>query len=136
MDIIGFICVSLVSSTIQLHDSLGSRHACACSGAGFCSKNGDCAEECTTEEQRSVVRCLGGREGLNAKDINRGIFTLCGEKCLSLKAVHNWVERSGKCFADNEEVETEARKWLRTTVNKILCSGFRRTGKTMGQVYQ
>jgi hypothetical protein len=29
---------------------------------------------------------------------------------LSRKAVHNWVE---KRFADDEEVETEARMWLR-----------------------
>jgi hypothetical protein len=32
---------------------------------------------------------------------------------LSHKAVHNWVEKRGKYFADAEEVETELRKWLR-----------------------
>jgi hypothetical protein len=36
-----------------------------------------------------------------------------------------------KCFADDEEVETEVRKWLR-----LLCCGFRRTDKAMVQVYQ
>jgi hypothetical protein len=42
MDVIGFLCVSLgSSSTVQLHDSLGSRRACACSEAGFGSQNGD-----------------------------------------------------------------------------------------------
>jgi hypothetical protein len=41
MDVIGFLCVSLGSSTVQLHDSLGSRRACACSQAGFSSQNGD-----------------------------------------------------------------------------------------------
>jgi hypothetical protein len=35
----GFIYVSLGSSTVQLHDSLGSR--CACSEGGFSSQNGD-----------------------------------------------------------------------------------------------
>jgi hypothetical protein len=40
MDVIGFLCVSLGSNTVQLIDSLGSRRACACSEAGF-SKNGD-----------------------------------------------------------------------------------------------
>jgi hypothetical protein len=39
MDVIGFLCVSLGSSTVQLHDSLGSR----CSKAGFSSQNGDLA---------------------------------------------------------------------------------------------
>jgi hypothetical protein len=41
----------------------------------------------------------------------------------------------GRCFADDKEVETEVRKWL-TTVNRLLCWGFRRTGKAMRQVYQ
>jgi hypothetical protein len=39
MDVIGFLCVSLGSSTVQLHDSLGSRRACSCSEAGFSSQN-------------------------------------------------------------------------------------------------
>jgi hypothetical protein len=41
MDVISFLCVTLGSGTVQLHDSLGSRSACACSEAGFSSKNGD-----------------------------------------------------------------------------------------------
>jgi hypothetical protein len=41
MDVIGFLCVSLDSSAVQLHDSLGSRWTWACSEAGFSSQNGD-----------------------------------------------------------------------------------------------
>jgi hypothetical protein len=41
MDVIGSLCVPLGSSAVQLHDSLGSRSAWACSEAGFSSKNGD-----------------------------------------------------------------------------------------------
>jgi hypothetical protein len=41
IDVIGFLCVSLGSSTVQLHDGLGTRRACASSEAGFSSKNGD-----------------------------------------------------------------------------------------------
>jgi hypothetical protein len=41
IDVIGFLCVSLGSSTVQLHESLGSRRAYACSEAGFSSQNGD-----------------------------------------------------------------------------------------------
>jgi hypothetical protein len=37
-----------------------------------------------------------------------------------------------KSFADDEEVETEVRKWLRQHTKDC---GFRRTGKAMGQVY-
>jgi hypothetical protein len=41
MDVIGSLCVSLGSSTIHLHDSLGIRCACECTEAGFSSQNGD-----------------------------------------------------------------------------------------------
>jgi hypothetical protein len=41
MDVIGFLCVSLDSSTVKLKDILGSRRACACSEAGFSSQNGE-----------------------------------------------------------------------------------------------
>jgi hypothetical protein len=38
-----------------------------------------------------------------------------------------------KRFADDEEVETEVSE---TTVKRLLCCGFRRTGKAKGQAYQ
>jgi hypothetical protein len=41
MEVISFLCVSLGSSTVQLHDSLGTRHACAFTEAGFSSQNDD-----------------------------------------------------------------------------------------------
>jgi hypothetical protein len=37
---------------------------------------------------------------------------LLTEEVFARKAVHNWVEKPGKRFAD-EEVETEVRRWLR-----------------------
>jgi hypothetical protein len=66
MDVIDFICVSMDSNTGQIHDSLGSRRACACSQAGLSSQNGDLLEECTTKELCSVVRYLWAK-GLNTK---------------------------------------------------------------------
>jgi hypothetical protein len=73
-------------------------------------------EECTNEEQRSVV------------------FFFCGQKdsvqrisikklCLSRKAVHNWVEKRGKRFADDKAVETEVRKWLRQLSKDFYAAG-------------
>jgi hypothetical protein len=41
LDVVGFICVSQGSSTVELHNSLGSRRAYACLEAGFSSQNGD-----------------------------------------------------------------------------------------------
>jgi hypothetical protein len=49
-------------------------------------------EEYTTEEQNSVVRFLWAK-GLNAKDIHKEMFPVYGGKCLSRKAIHNWVEK-------------------------------------------
>jgi hypothetical protein len=65
MDVIGFLCVLLDSSRVQLHDSLGSRHACACSEADFSSQNVNMPGEYITDELRSVVRFLQAK-GLNA----------------------------------------------------------------------
>jgi hypothetical protein len=39
--VIGFLCVSLDSKPMKLHDSIDSRRACAYSEAGFSSQNGD-----------------------------------------------------------------------------------------------
>jgi hypothetical protein len=41
LDVIDFLYVSLCSSTVQLHDNLGTRRACAYSEVGFSSQNGD-----------------------------------------------------------------------------------------------
>jgi hypothetical protein len=49
-------------------------------------------EDSTTEEQRSVVVSLWVK-GLNAKNIHKEMFPVYGGKCLSRKAVHNWVEK-------------------------------------------
>jgi hypothetical protein len=54
---------------------------------------------------------------------------------MSRKAVHNWVGNRGRRFADDEEVETEVRKWLRQQSKDFYAAGFYITGH-IGQVYQ
>jgi hypothetical protein len=49
-------------------------------------------EECSTEEQRSVLQFLWAK-GLSAKDIHKEMFRVYGGKCLLRKAVRNWVEK-------------------------------------------
>jgi hypothetical protein len=127
MEAISFLCVPLGSSTVQLHDSLGSRRACACSEAGFGGQTGDRGWGWTTEEQAFCCAFFLWSKGLNAKDIHKEMFPVYVEKCLSRKAVHNWVAHFS--------LITEVRKWLRQQ-STLLCCGFRRTGKAMGQVYQ
>jgi hypothetical protein len=63
-------------------------------------------------------------KGPSAKDIHKEMFPVYGGKCLSRKAVHNWVENRGKRFADDEEVETEVPKWLRRQSEDFCAAGF------------
>jgi hypothetical protein len=95
MHVMGFLYVPLGSSTVQLHDSLGSRRACACSVAGFSSQNGDLA---TGVYYRRAAFCCAflWAKGLNAKDIHKELFPVYGGKCLSCKSVHSWVEKSSQ----------------------------------------
>jgi hypothetical protein len=84
-------------------------------------------EEYATEEQHSVMRFFfwgGGAKGLNAKDIHKEMF-----------AVHNWVVKfpQGRSkVADDIRTGAEVAE---TIVERLLCCGFRRIGKAMGQVY-
>jgi hypothetical protein len=79
-----------------------------------------------------VVSC-GRRDSM--KRISLEKLFMFTRKCLSRKAVHKWVQKFSRTF--------ESRRWwnggaelAETTVKKLLCCGFRRTGEEMGQVYQ
>jgi hypothetical protein len=63
-------------------------------------------------------------KGLNSKDIYKEIFPVYGGKCLSRKEDRNWVEKRGKGFADEEEVETEVQKWPRQQSRDFYVAGF------------
>jgi hypothetical protein len=52
------------------------------------------------------------------------MFLVYSGKCLSRKAVHKWVEKRGKHYADDEEIETELRKWLRQKSKDFYAAGF------------
>jgi hypothetical protein len=55
-----------------------------------------------------------------SKDIHKEIFPAYVGKCLSHKAVPFWWD----IFADDEEVETEVRKWLRQQPEDFCAAGF------------
>jgi hypothetical protein len=124
MDVIGFLYVSLGSSKIQLHGSIGSRRAWACSEGGFSSQNGNSAWGVYYRRAAFCCAFLWAK-GLNTKDIHKEMFPVYGGKCLSRKL-------GGKRFVDDVEVETKVRKWLRQQSKDFYAAGF----KTMGQVYQ
>jgi hypothetical protein len=52
------------------------------------------------------VRFLWAK-GLNAKDNHKEMLPVYSGKCLSHKAVPNWVEKRGKHFVYDDVVETE-----------------------------
>jgi hypothetical protein len=122
MAVINFLLELVGSSTVQLHDSPGSRCACACSEAGFSSQNGDCVGGASY--RRTAFCCaILWTKGLKAKDIHKEIFPVYSGKCLSCKAVHNWVEKHGKPFPDDEEFETELWKWLTQQSEDLYAAG-------------
>jgi hypothetical protein len=62
----------------------------------------------TIEKQRCAV-CFLWAKGLDAQNINKEMCPAYGGKCLSRKAVHNWVRKSRKA---------------ETTDKLLLCCGF------------
>jgi hypothetical protein len=60
----------------------------------FQCQNGDDASG--VNNRRAAFCCVFlfcGEKGLNAKNIHKEIFPVYGGKCLSRKAVRNWVEK-------------------------------------------
>jgi hypothetical protein len=112
MEVTGFLCVSLGSSTNQLLWQSRKKTFCACSEAG------DCAWP-------SILRYAF----LWMKGPMQRIFI---KKCfLFMVASGCRVKRStlhDQCSADDAEVET--------TIKRFLCCGFLCDGKAMGQVYR
>jgi hypothetical protein len=130
MDVISFLCVLLGSSTVQLHDSLRSRRACMCSEAGFSSPNRDCLR--TVVPKISAVLCgFLWTKLLHAKDISKEMFLLYGGKCLSHKAVHNWVEKFSQGRSNVADDARPGAEVSETTIKRLLCCG-----KAMGEVYK
>jgi hypothetical protein len=80
--------VSLGSSTVQFHESLGSRRACVCS-TGFSSQNGDVFEECTTEEQSSIVLFYDQKDSMQ-RIFTKKCFFYTVRRVFRVKRLINW----------------------------------------------
>jgi hypothetical protein len=112
------------------HDSLCSRRACACSEADFSIQNGTVLEEYATEEQRSVVRFCGQKDSMQRIFIKKCFLFTVGNIC-HIKRFETRCQKFHWWRGWNGGAEV-----AETTVKRLLCCGFRRTGKAMGQVYQ
>jgi hypothetical protein len=93
MDVIGFLCVPIGSSKVQLHESLVADAHEHVHRPVSVVKMVTMLEECTTKEQRAVVRFSRAKGRLNANDIHKELFPVYGEKHLSGTAVLSWVEK-------------------------------------------
>jgi hypothetical protein len=123
MDVIRFPCVSLGSSTVQLHDSLCSRRACACSEAGFSSQNG--YRVSGVYYRRAAFCCVFlCTKGLSAKDIHKEMFPVYGGKCLSRKAVHSCGEKFSQGRSKVADDTRQSAKVAETTDKRLYAVGF------------
>jgi hypothetical protein len=86
MDVRGFLCVSLGSSIVQLHDSLGNRRACPCSEAGFSNQN--CDRDWGTYYRRAAF-CCAFSEGKRVFIKKCFLFTV-GSVCLVKQFITKW----------------------------------------------
>jgi hypothetical protein len=134
MDVIVFLCVSPGSSTIQLHDSLGSN--------------------AHVQRLVSAVKIATLFGGVLPKSNVLLFFFSCGQmdsiqkvfikKCFlftvgSVCSTKGFTTRSGKFSRGRSKVADDARldaEVAETTDKRLLCRGFRHTGKAMRQVYQ
>jgi hypothetical protein len=64
------------------------------------------------------------------------MFPVYGAKCLSRKAVYNWVEKFSQGRSKVADGAQPVAEVAEITVKILLCCGFRSAGKAMEQVYQ
>jgi hypothetical protein len=118
MDVIGFLCESLGSIIVQFHDSLGSRRPCACLMNVLpksCVLLYDFYEHKDSVQTTFIQKyfLFTVRSDCRVKRFTTG--------CQTFRWWRGW--NGGAEVAE-------------TTVKRLLCCGFGRTDKAMGQVYQ
>jgi hypothetical protein len=85
-------------------------------------------ENCTTEEQR-IVRFLWAK-GLNANNIHKEMFPIYDRQCLSLQALHNWVDKFLKDVQKSQMMPDQVA--LLRLQQKQLCSGWKSSFEVTG----
>jgi hypothetical protein len=118
MDIIGFLYVSLGSSTAQLHDSLGSRCTCSRSVADFNSQNGD--RDWCVYYQRAAFCCAffyGQKDSTQRIFIKKCFLFAIRSVCHVKRFTTGWQTFHRWCWNRGAEV-------AETTVKRLLCCGF------------
>ena len=78
---------------------------------------------CTTIEQRGVVRFLWAKD-MAVKDIHKELQPMNGGLCLSLQAVHNWVQKFSEGRRSIEDEHRVGRKTYRQQQQEFYAAGF------------
>jgi hypothetical protein len=132
MDVIRFLCVSLGSSTDQLRDSPGNRRACPYSEASFSSQNSDHAWGVNYWRAEFCYAIFCGQNDSMQRVFIKKYFLFTVESVFRVKRfTFGWQKFCWWLRGWNGGAEV-----AETTVERLLCCGFRRTAKAMGQVYQ
>jgi hypothetical protein len=131
MDVIGFLCISLGSSTGQLHDSPGIRRACACSEAGFSSEMATVLRNVLPKSDVLLCIFCGQKDSMQRMLIKKCFLFTVGSVCRVKRFITGWQMFRWWRKAWNGGAEA-----AETAVKRLLCCGFRPTGKAVGQVYQ
>jgi hypothetical protein len=130
MDVIGFLCVSLCSRTVQFHESLGSRRAWARPVVIMATV----LEVCTTEDQSSVALFCGQKNSMKRIFTKKYFLFTFGSVC----RVKRFTTGSRKVENISLMMKRLKRRcgigWHNS--QKLLFCTFRRTGKAMGKVFQ
>jgi hypothetical protein len=124
MEVTSFLLVSVGSSTVQLHDSLGSRRACACSEAGFSSENSDRAWGVFRRRAALCCAVFLWEKGLNAQDIHKEMFPVYCGKCLSRKAFTTGSRNSIGDVRKSQMMHDQVPKCLRQQSRDFYAAGF------------
>jgi hypothetical protein len=64
------------------------------------------------------------------------MFPVYDGKCLTRKAVRKFIEKFSQGLSKVADDVQPGAEMAEATIKRLLCCGFRRTGKAMGQVYQ
>jgi hypothetical protein len=134
MDVTGFLCVSLGSSTLQLHDNPGSEVHAHVQRLVSVVRMQTVLGEYTTGQQRSVVHFffVGKKDSMQRIFIKKRFLFTVGSVC-RVKRFTVGSMNSLKDFRKSQIIRDQVRKWLRQQSKDF---GSRRTGKAMGHVYQ
>jgi hypothetical protein len=112
MDVIGYLCISLDNSTVQLHVSQCSRRHAHVQKLVSVVKMAIVLEKCTTEEQRSAALLLWAK-GLNAKIFIKKYFLFTVRSVCRVKRFTTGSINSLKDVRKSQMMPDLVHKWLR-----------------------